>query len=448
MLFSTFSLISVTFNFAARRYIQNNAIVQLDRAFNAIQESMEIAETILSEFPSELLDERAVALALRRNEFRIESNMFVLDETHNLLGNQFISEISSEIFDAIKKENINLNEMRNRMMHIADGAYYVSSFHLPMIHPNENAYLVIYADITGLLNFARTINRFLTLLVCTMFIVAIFIAFFFSNTITQPIQKLCALATNIGKGDFTPKDYKFKDKEFEDLNMAINKSARQLGIYDNEQKSFFQNVSHELRTPLMSIQCYAEGISFGLMEPEKASNTILQETAKLNEMVKDLLYISKIDNITSAFTVTNIDLVELIRECGRRQQAVADKNNVHFNFAFNESAVKYDCVGELLSRAIENLISNAIRYAKSEITISCCKTSQKIEICVKDDGNGIDAEVMPHIFERFYKGKDGNQGIGLSIVKSIIEQHNGIIIAENTVEGGAAFTIILPIRSI
>ena len=201
---------------------------------------MEIAETILLGFPGEILDERAVSFALRRNEFRIESNIFVLDETYNLLGNQFISEISTEIFQAIKEENINLDEMQNRMMHIADGAYYVSSFHLPIIHTNENAYLVIYADITGLLNFTRTINRFLTLLVCAMFIVAIFLAFFFSNTITQPIQKLCMLASNIGRGDFTPKDYKFKDKEFEDLNMALNKSARQLGIYDNGKNHFFK----------------------------------------------------------------------------------------------------------------------------------------------------------------------------------------------------------------
>ena len=443
ILFSTFLLIGIIFNIAARQYIQSSAIAQLNRSFTVIQETMEIAETILLEFPTELLDESAVSIALRRNEFRIESNMFVLDETFNLFGNHFISEISTEIFEAIKEENINFDEMRNRMIHLADGAYYVSSFHLPKIHANENIYLVIYADITGLLNFARAINRFLIILFFIMFIVAVFITFFFSSTITLPIQKLCTLTSNIGRGDFTPKDYKFKDREFNDLNTAINKSARQLSIYDNEQKAFFQNVSHELRTPLMSIQCYAEGISFGLMEPEKASNTILQETARLNEMVKDLLYISKIDNITSAFTFTNIDINELIRECVSCQQAVADKKRIHFNLAFNESAVNLDCVGELLSRAIENLISNAIRYAKSEITVSCRKASQKIEICVKDDGKGIDADVMSHIFERFYKGKDGNQGIGLSIVKSIIEQHGGIIKAENTIDGGAVFTITI-----
>jgi signal transduction histidine kinase len=179
------------------------------------------------------------------------------------------------------------------------------------------------------------------------------------------------------------------------------------------------------------------------MEPKKASETILLETARLNEMVKDLLYISKIDNITSAFTATSVNLIEIIRECARRHQAVAEKKQVKFPFAFEQDTVYFDCVDELISRAIENLISNAIRYAKSEIIISCTKIMDKIEICVKDDGAGIGEKTLPHIFERFYKGEDGDYGIGLSIVKSIIEQHGGGIKAENTNDGGAVFTAVL-----
>jgi len=443
MLFSTFFLIGIIFNIAARQYIQTNAIDQLDRSFNAMQETIGRAETIMLGFPGEIFDERAV-FALRRNEFRIESNMFVLDRSYNLIGNQIISDISSDILEVIKNEHINLDDMKNRMIITEDGTYYISSHRLPATPIVESAYWIIYADITGLSNFMHTINRFLILTYCIMFIVASFLAFFFSNSINQPIQKLCMLALNIGRGDFTPKDYKFKDREFEELNMELNKSARQLGIYDNEQRAFFQNVSHELRTPLMSIQCYAEGISCGLMEPKNASDTILQETARLNEMVKDLLYISKIDNITSSYTAANVDLTEIIQECIQRQQAVADKKQVQFLLAFNEPVINLYCVGELISRAVENLITNAIRYAASEIVISCSKTAEYIEICIKDDGNGIKPEIMPHIFERFFKGEDGNHGIGLSIVKSIIEQHSGTIKAENTSGGGAAFTITIP----
>ena len=444
LLFSTFSLTGVIFNIAVWQYIQSNAIMQLTRSYNVIQEAMEIAESILLEFPRELFNDRTEPFALRRYDFHIQANMFVLDSDYNPLGVQFISNRSSEILEVIKHKGINLNNMRNRRINTASGTYYVSSYQLPVIHTAENAYLIIYADITGLSNFARTINMFLIILVCAMFIAAAFVVFYLSKSITNPIQKLCMLAINIGQGDFTPKDYRFKEREFEDLNLALNKSAKQLSIYDNEQKTFFQNVSHELRTPLMSIQCYAEGISCGLMEPQKASDTILQETNRLNEMVKDLLYISKIDNITSTYTITKVDLHEIIRECAQRQQVLADKKNLRFSFAFDKPAVYFDCAEELIKRAIENLISNAIRYASSTITLSCRKTAGQVEICVTDDGTGVGAEIMPYIFERFHKGKGGNYGIGLSIVKSIVEQHGGNIKAENINGGGAAFTMIMP----
>ena len=283
----------------------------------------------------------------------------------------------------------------------------------------------------------------LVVLIGIMFIMAVIVTFFLSNSITRPIEKLGRFAQNIGSGDFSTNNFEFNDKELEELNTALNKSVKQLGDYDSEQKTFFQNASHELRTPLMSIKCYAEGISFGLMEPKKASETILQETDKLSELVSDLLYISKIDNITTSYTVIESDLVEIIRGCADRQQAVADKNGISFRYDFSDPAIPFKCVRELMSRAIDNLIANGIRYASSEILLSCHKKANHIEIKVADDGGGIEEGLLPRIFERFCKGKDGIYGIGLSIVKSIIDQHNGQIKVENS--KGAVFTIILNI---
>jgi len=299
-----------------------------------------------------------------------------------------------------------------------------------------------YAETSGIVGRAGLI---LVVLTSVMFIVAVIVTYFLSNSITRPIEKLGKFALNIGRGDFTPNDFEFREEELEDLNIALNKSAKQLGIYDSEQKTFFQNASHELRTPLMSIKCYAEGISFGLMDPKQACETILQETDKLSDLVTDLLYIAKIDNITTAYTAAETDLTELIRDCAARQEAVAAKKQIRFSFDFSEPDIRYKCVSELISRAIDNLLSNAIRYAASEITLSCRKSADRVEIRVADDGAGIETEIMSHIFERFYKGADGNHGIGLSIVKSIVEQQGGHITAKNSNEGGAVFTITLPV---
>ena len=447
ILFSTFALIGIIFNITVWQYVQNNAIAQLNRSFAAIYDAMALAETILLEFPRDFLNERTASFVIRRDDFRIESNMFVIDAQYNPVGIQFISDRSMKILETLKNRGINLGNMRNIRIDAAGGTYVLSSHRLPIINTNESAYWVVYADITGLTNFARTVNRLLVSLVCIMFIVAAFFAFFLSKSITSPIQKLRLLALDIGSGDFEPKDFKFKDREFEDLNMALIKSAKQLGSYDAEQKAFFQNVSHELRTPLMSIQCYAEGISCGIIEPQKASETILTEVTRLDEMVKELLFVSKIDNITITRELINVDLIKTIQEAVRRQQAVADKKQLHFSLNFSESAVYLDCVPELISRAIENLISNAIRYAKSKITISCNKTGEVIKICVTDDGPGINPEIMPFIFERFFKGEGGNHGIGLSIVKSIAEQHEGAVEAANNKESGVTFTISLPFKN-
>lgn len=301
----------------------------------------------------------------------------------------------------------------------------------------------LYLETTGFFGRFGIIS---VVLIGIMFLIASFVTYCLANSLTRPIEKLSKFAQNIGEGDFSQNDFEFSETELEELNSALNKSARQLAAYDSEQKVFFQNASHELRTPLMSIKCYAEGISFGIMEPVPASETILKETDKLSDLVTDLLYISKIDNISTAYTSKDVDLIELIKSSTIRQEALGAKEMINFSFDFGEDCLYYKCINELFSRAIDNLLSNAIRYAKSQIILSCHKHADYIEISISDDGDGISDDVIEHIFERFYKGADGVHGIGLSIVKSIIEeQHKGRITARNSSNGGAEFSITLPV---
>lgn len=299
----------------------------------------------------------------------------------------------------------------------------------------------IYLDTAG--NVGRT-GVILIVLVSVMFLATAVVTYFLSNSLTRPIEKLVQFAQSIGHGDFTPNDFKFREVELEELNMALNKSVKQLSEYDSNQKVFFQNASHELRTPLMSIQCYAEGISFGIMEPKEASETILQETHNLADLVTDLLYVSKIDSITTAYKTEEIDLIALIADSITKQETIAAKRQVQFTFDFSTPHIYYECIAELLARAIDNLISNAIRYADSNVFLSCHQRPNHIEICVADDGMGIAPDLLPHVFERFTKGTGGNHGIGLSIVKTIVEQRGGQVTASNRDSGGAIFHMILP----
>lgn len=307
---------------------------------------------------------------------------------------------------------------------------------------NSDAHSLLYYH--GLLEGAlydRT-HWFLLSFIGIIFLVAAVATYFLARTLTRPIIQLSQFAKRIGRGDFTPNNLEFADKELDDLNQALNKSVRQLSAYDHEQTVFFQNASHELRTPLMSIQCYAEGITSGIMSPTDAAQTILEETVKLNELIQEMLYISQIDHITSKYKKSETNLTQLILECVHRQQVQANKRNITLQTQMDND-IMYKCVPELISRAVDNLISNALRYAKSEITISLQVRGGYVGIKVADDGTGIAPDVIPHVFERFYKGQGGNTGIGLSIVKTIIEQHKGSVSVENA-EQGALFTLILP----
>jgi len=287
------------------------------------------------------------------------------------------------------------------------------------------------------------------ILVGVMFLVALIVTYFLSNSITRPIEKLSNFASKIGPGNFKTNDFQFEDVELIGLNDALNKSVKQLEIYDSEQKTFFQNASHELRTPLMSIKCYAEGISFGLMQPKDAADTILAEVDKLTELVADLLTISRIDSIAADFQHIPASITDIIANCADRHKTLADKAGLRFALDFDGGDAIFQCSPDLIARAMDNLVSNALRYAKSEILITCRLSASHAVIAIADDGDGIDDATLPHIFERFYKGRGGNTGVGLAIVRSIVEQHGGTIRAENTTteSSGAVFTLALPRRA-
>ena len=236
----------------------------------------------------------------------------------------------------------------------------------------------------------------------------------------------------------------FDNEEFEELNRSLNHAARQLARYDSEQKAFFQNVSHELRTPLMSIKSYAEGIKYEIMDPAHASMTILEATDKLAGMVDDILYVSRLDNITTP-TMQEIDIIGLIDERIRAQKNLALSKGLKLDFKSDEEPIIIYCVVKYIERAVDNLISNAIRYAASAITVECYATGAHATVRVLDDGPGFAPDELPQVFERFFKGKSGLTGIGLSIVKSVVEQHKGTATAENGING-AVLTISIPRR--
>jgi signal transduction histidine kinase len=293
--------------------------------------------------------------------------------------------------------------------------------------------------INALINKAAIVGFAMSLLI------SILIAFIFERNLINPVNRL---KHNISKfrisGENKWEDINTKD-EIADLNTEFKNMAQNLVKYDRQQKDFFQNSSHELKTPLMSIHGYAEAIKDGVVSPQDivpSLDIIIEETNKLAEIVNNIMYLTRLDDNTDAKDKINeINLKDFIEEILSRfeiilnERAIIIRNNVG-------SDIKIDMEEEHLFRIFSNLISNSIRYAKSEIIIES-ETDNGLIIRLCDDGTGFEEKELPHVFERFFKGDRGKTGLGLSIVKSTVENYNGTVYAYNRNDTGACVEIHL-----
>ena len=210
------------------------------------------------------------------------------------------------------------------------------------------------------------------------------------------------------------------------------------------QQTFFQNASHELKTPLMAIQGYAEGIQTGVMDAGGAAEVILAESDRMTELVDELLDISKIDMGRQQLALSEMDVRELLYDSIRAVEPAAAAGGIAIVPDFPEEPVMVSCDDTRLRRAVTNILSNGVRYARSELRLTCRTEKRHATIRIQDNGDGIAEADLPHIFDRFYMGKSGKSGIGLALTKEIIHLHKGTIRAYNG-DGGAVFEITIPV---
>ena len=211
------------------------------------------------------------------------------------------------------------------------------------------------------------------------------------------------------------------------------------------QQTFFQNASHELKTPLMAIQGYAEGIQAGVMDTASAAEVILAESDRMTELVDELLDISKIDMGRQQLALSEMDVRELLYDSIRAVEPTAAAGGITITPDFPETPIMVSCDDTRLRRAVTNILSNGVRYAHSQLRLTCRTEKRHVTIRIQDDGDGIAEEDIPHIFDRFYMGKSGKSGIGLALTKEIIHLHKGTIRAYNG-DTGAVFEISIPVR--
>ena len=211
-----------------------------------------------------------------------------------------------------------------------------------------------------------------------------------------------------------------------------------------QQQTFFQNASHELKTPLMAIQGYAEGIQAGVMDTGSAAEVILEESDRMTELVEELLDISKIDMGRQQLALSEMDIRELLYDSIRAVESAAAGSGITIAPDFSEEPIMVKCDDTQMRRAVTNILTNGLRYARSELRLTCRADRRQVTIRIQDDGDGIAEADLPHIFDRFYMGRSGKSGIGLALTREIIHLHKGTIRARNG-DTGAVFEISIPV---
>ncbi|MDF3002796.1 MAG: signal transduction histidine kinase [Bacillota bacterium] len=292
--------------------------------------------------------------------------------------------------------------------------------------------------------FARLVNMILFVITALSAALATSIALKVSKELSLPISRLTDYAKRIGSGEFLELPEDLSSVEIYELTKSMNEMSQQLKQYDNAQKSFLQNASHELRTPLMSIQGYAEGISAGVfLDAKKTAEIIREESRRLNHLVEQLLTLSRIENKNYHGELSCSNLCDNMKEYLQRINGYAMKEGKLIKQHFPKESYAAMIDDTLLAQAVINTLSNCVKHARGTVTAALFAEGCNAVIQISDDGDGISAEDLPHIFERFYKGKGGNFGLGLSIAKSAVEFMGGSITAYNS--NGAVFEIRIPL---
>jgi signal transduction histidine kinase len=266
--------------------------------------------------------------------------------------------------------------------------------------------------------------------------------------IARPVGELVDAASQIEEGDFTVRVREHGPREVRQVARAFNEMAEQLEATDARRRAFLADVSHELRTPLSVIRGRAEGILDGVY-PGDAEHVgpVLEAARTLERLIEDLRTLALADAGGLTLHSEPVDMDVLVRETVATFQGSAGERGLRLDadVAPDLPVIRAD-PGRIQS-VVSNLITNAIRHTPSggAVKVTVGRSDAGVEVAVNDTGEGIDPELLPHIFERFVKGSSSSgSGLGLAIARDLVVAHGGSIEAASQPGSGTTIRFRLP----
>lgn len=311
----------------------------------------------------------------------------------------------------------------------------------------ESAYDITIAD-TGSSQTSiqiMTKDLFFTALVILIF-TSVSIGLWIYRSVAAPLVKLRKATQNIKEGnlDFVLEvdgtdEFAELCRDFEEMRRRLKESAEEKVLLDKENKELISNISHDLKTPITAVKGYVEGIMDGVADtPEKMDRyvrTIYNKTNEMDHLINELTFYSKIDTNRIPYTFSKLNVDDYFSDCAEEVGLELETRGIQLYYAnYVEKDVLVIADGEQIRRVIHNIISNAIKYMdkpKGVIQIRVKDVGDFIQVEMEDNGKGIASKDLTYIFDRFYRtdvsrnSSKGGSGIGLSIVRKILEDHGG-----------------------
>lgn len=285
-------------------------------------------------------------------------------------------------------------------------------------------------------------------------ILAFLAATYITNRMTKPIIEMNNTVKRFSKGGFDARVAVAGHDEVSQLGESFNEMANEINSLEQSRRSFVANVSHELRSPLTSMRGFLEAMQDGTIPTEeqgKYLDIVIGECKRMTGMVNDLLDLARIESGTYELKVEPFDINELVIRTLLTFEARVNARHIEVDMDFENDRTVVEGDASQIAQVIRNLIDNAVKFSPEggRLTLGIHRQKELAVISVKDEGEGIREEDLPFVFDRFFKGEKAHTpagsstGLGLSIVKRIVEQHGQDITVTSPPGQGACFAFTL-----
>ena len=456
----SFTVILTTISFVISNHFSNEK-------YTLLSESCTSVSRLVSSDINSSNFKRNIYNVIRVQNDVLDADIFICDVNGNIIicgCDEYLMEekcphktfvVSNEYIS--KAKTTKLNEL-GTLGGLYNENYYFVGKTIVSTYKNVEGYVFSATSAKNIKNLLTTLRKMLLIYCLIPIIIAFFVLYSLMYKFTKPLKSMSVAAKRMAKGDFSKRIPVISDDEIGQLSVSFNNMTDSLSRLEKMRRNFIGNVSHELRTPMTTIAGFIDGIIDGTIDKnnqERYLKIVSDEVKRLSRVVESMLNLAELESGQKNINLSSFNLTDcIVKIILNREKTITEKSINIVGLDVIEPAyilADYD----LIYQAVYNLIDNAVKFTNDYGTIEfkLLVTGNNVQFSIKNTGAGISKESKEHIFERFYKedkarsSNVNSTGIGLFIVKKIVEIHNGKIIADSVENEYTIFKVMLPLNN-